>query len=169
MRGVCFVGAEGVTKQNMIRNLAVFLLGTRRRQAGWFWHQAAMEDRSQQLAARAGAAVAGSSTSRSASSAVRRHARQSGAKECRNRAVIWPMPPSSGRSLGHPPQRLNMDRLVGAAVLARLHRDFACAAGQPDGMSVATGSRCAAQLVRAETVALKGPMLPEVSTARTRK
>ena len=31
------------------------------------------------------------------------------------------------------------------------------------------GSRCAAQLVRAETVALKGPMLPEVSTARTRK
>jgi hypothetical protein len=26
-----------------------------------------------------------------------------------------------------------------------------------------------AQLVRAETVALKGPMLPEVSTARTRK
>ena len=36
-------------------------------------------------------------------------------------------------------------------------------------MSGATGSRCAAQLVRAETVALKGPMLPEVSTARTRK
>ena len=36
-------------------------------------------------------------------------------------------------------------------------------------MSVATGSRCAAQVVRAETVALKGPMLPEVSTARTRK
>ena len=34
---------------------------------------------------------------------------------------------------------------------------------------VATGSWCAAQLVRAETVALKGPMLPEVSTARTRK
>jgi hypothetical protein len=30
-------------------------------------------------------------------------------------------------------------------------------------------SRCAAQVVRAETVALKGPMLPEVSTARTRK
>ena len=36
-------------------------------------------------------------------------------------------------------------------------------------MSVARGSRCAAQVVRAETVALKGPMLPEVSTARTRK
>jgi hypothetical protein len=35
--------------------------------------------------------------------------------------------------------------------------------------SGATGSPCAAQLVRAETVALKGPMLPEVSTARTRK
>ena len=33
----------------------------------------------------------------------------------------------------------------------------------------ATGSWCAAQVVRAETVALKGPMLPEVSTARTRK
>jgi hypothetical protein len=32
-----------------------------------------------------------------------------------------------------------------------------------------TSAGCAAQLVRAETVALKGPTLPEVSTARTRK
>ena len=34
---------------------------------------------------------------------------------------------------------------------------------------VPQGHGCVAQLVRAETVALKGPMLPEVSTARTRK
>ena len=34
---------------------------------------------------------------------------------------------------------------------------------------VASGSWCAAQVVRAETVALKGPTLPEGPTARTRK
>jgi hypothetical protein len=72
-------------------------------------------------------------------------------------------------SVDHPPQRLDTDHLVGVSILAGLHCDFARPAAQPADMSIATGSRCAAQLVRAETVALKGPMLPEVSTARTRK
>jgi hypothetical protein len=70
-------------------------------------------------------------------------------------------------------------RLLPASTLIRLGSAAQVCRSAPSGKvrscvlvcvcSVATGSRCVAQVVRAETVALKGPMLPEVSTARTRK
>ena len=74
-------------------------------------------------------------------------------------------------------------RIAGTWLLAVIAASSAGANSQP--LSVLSGrpmvdvdlvritepiaDRCAAHVVRAETVALKGPMLPEVSTPRTRK
>jgi hypothetical protein len=75
-------------------------------------------------------------------------------------ACAWLFSQVSARTVAKPGRPL-------PALIGR--RDSSRALSWCARMSVATGSRCAAQLVRAETVALKGPMLPEVSTARTWK